>query len=101
MVEQALRDPISVSMLNTDGNHIMETFRVEPGPRLGYVLNALLEEILDDSKLNTREYLDKRTGELLEIPEDSLKKLGEAGKLRRETAEDEEIKHIMERHHVC
>ena len=101
MVEQALRDPISVKMLKTDGARIMEMFHVEPGPRIGWTLNALLEEILDDSAKNTAEYLDKRTGELLKMSEDELKMLGEAGKLRRETAEDEEIKHIMEKHHVC
>ncbi len=101
MVEQALRDPISVAMLKTDGAHIMETFHVNPGPKIGWTLNALLEEILDDSEKNTQEYLDKRTEELLKIPEDDLRKLGEAGKLRREAAEDEEIKHIMEKHHVC
>ena len=66
MVEQALRDPISVSMLKTDGNRIMDKFHEKPGPRLGYVLNALLEEVLDDVTLNTTEYLDKRTDELLE-----------------------------------
>ena len=38
---------------------------------------------------------------LLETPEDELRKLGEAGKQRREVAEDEEIQHIMEKHHVC
>ncbi|MCX6787036.1 MAG: HD domain-containing protein [Candidatus Kaiserbacteria bacterium] len=100
MVEQALRDPISVSMLKTDGNHIMEKFHAKPGPRIGFVLNALLEEVLDNSDLNTEEYLDKRTEGLLNITEDELKGLGEAGKQRREVAEDEEIKHIMEKHHV-
>jgi len=101
MVEQALRDPISVGMLNTNGEHIMETFHVNPGPRIGWTLNALLEEILDDADKNTREYLDKKTDELLKMPDDELKKLGEAGKSRREAAEDEEIKNIMEKHHVC
>ncbi|MHB8660873.1 MAG: CCA tRNA nucleotidyltransferase [Minisyncoccota bacterium] len=101
MVDQALRDPISVKMLKTDGSHIMDKFHVKPGPKIGYVLNALLEEVLDDSGLNTQEYLDKRTDELLKIPEDTLRKLGEAGKQRREVAEDEEIKQIMEKHHVC
>ena len=51
MVEQALRDPISVKMLKTDGEHIMEMFHVNPGPKIGWTLNALLEEILDDSAL--------------------------------------------------
>ncbi len=101
MVDQALRDPISVSMLKTDGRHIMDKFHMKPGPKIGWTLNALLEEILDDSDKNTEEYLDKRTENLLKMPEDELKKLGEAGKLRREAAEDEEIKHIMEKYHVC
>ncbi|NNM83626.1 HD domain-containing protein [Candidatus Parcubacteria bacterium] len=101
MVDQALRDPISVSMLKTDGEHIMNKFHVNPGPRIGWTLNALLEEVLDDSSKNVDEYLDKRVEELLELPEEDLKKLGESGKQRREEAEDEEIKHIMEKHHVC
>ncbi|MEK7515706.1 MAG: HD domain-containing protein, partial [Patescibacteria group bacterium] len=101
MVEQALRDPISVGMLKTDGNRLMQMFHVNPGPRIGWTLNALLEEILDDSAKNTEEYLDKRTEELLKMPDDELKKLGESGKQKREAAEDEEIKHIMEKHHVC
>src|SRR3989344_5228634 len=101
MVDQALRDPISVKMLKINGNRIMELFHVKAGPVVGWTLNALLEEILDDSAKNTEEYLNRRTRELLKLPEDELKKLGEAGKERREAAEDEEIKHIMEKHHVC
>jgi len=100
MVEQALRDPISVKMLKTDGNRIMEKFHEKPGPKIGYVLNALLEEVLDNPDSNTGEYLDKRTGELFKMSEDELKKLGELGKERRESEEDKEISHIMEKYHV-
>jgi poly(A) polymerase/tRNA nucleotidyltransferase (CCA-adding enzyme) len=101
MVEQALRDPISVKMLKIDGSRMMEMFHMKPGPKIGYTLNALLEEVLDNADLNKESYLEKRAGELLQIPEDELRKLGEAGKARREAAEDEEIQHIMEKHHVC
>lgn len=101
MVDQALRDPISVTMLKTDGTHIMDKFQVKPGPKIGWTLNALLEEILDNPDKNTEEYLDTRTEDLLKMPEKELKKLGESGKQKREAAEDEEIKHIMEKHHVC
>ena len=101
MVEQALRDPISVGMLKTDGARIMEMFHVNPGPKIGWTLNALLEEILDDSAKNIEDYLDTRTAELLDLPENELKELGESGKKKREAAEDEEIRHIMEKHHVC
>ncbi|MDD2657489.1 MAG: HD domain-containing protein [Candidatus Pacebacteria bacterium] len=101
MVEQALRDPISVGMLKTDGNRLMEVFHVNPGPRIGWTLNALLEEVLDDSDKNTEDYLDKRTAELLMMSDESLKKLGESGKQKREAAEDEEVRQIMSKHHVC
>ena len=101
MVEQALRDPISVTMLKTDGNRLIEMFRVEPGPKIGYVLHALLEEVLDDPGRNTQGYLDQRAGELLELDEQALKELGEAGKQKREAAEDAEVREIMSKYHVC
>lgn len=100
MVEEALRDPISVGMLKTDGNRLMDVFHVKPGPVIGFTLNALLEEVLEDPKLNTEEYLDKRTMELLALPEVELKKLGESGKKRREEAEEAEVRKILEKHHV-
>ncbi|OGG92993.1 hypothetical protein A2609_02040 [Candidatus Kaiserbacteria bacterium RIFOXYD1_FULL_47_14] len=100
MVEQALRDPISVSMLKTDGNRLMEKFHAKPGPRIGAVLNALLEEVLDNPGLNTEEYMDKRAEELFGMSEEELQKLGESGKQRRESVEDEEMKHIFDKHHV-
>jgi poly(A) polymerase/tRNA nucleotidyltransferase (CCA-adding enzyme) len=101
MVDQALRDPISVGMLKTDGARIMEKFHMQPGPVIGWTLNALLEEVLDDPERNTPEYLDKRAEELLAMPPTKLKKLGESGKQKREEKEDQEVRKIMEKHHVC
>lgn len=101
MVEEALRDPISVAMLKTDGSRIMEKFHVQPGPKIGYALHALLEEVLEDPKRNTEEYLDSRTEALLGMPEADLKALGDSGKKRREAEEEREIQEILEKHHVC
>lgn len=101
MVEQALRDPISVKMLKTDGERLMELFHEKPGPKLGYTLNALLEEVLEDPERNTQEYLDKRSSELLALPAEELRRLGESGKAKREEAEEAEVREIMEKHHVC
>lgn len=100
MVEQALRDPISVSMLKTDGSRIMEKFHVQPGPALGFILHALLEEVIEDPKRNTEEYLDERTQVLLTLPEQELKVLGESGKKRRDAEEEREVQGILERHNV-
>src|SRR6185436_6927121 len=52
MIEEALRDPISVSQLKIDGNFLMNDLGIKPGPRMGWILNALLEEVLDDPEKN-------------------------------------------------
>jgi tRNA nucleotidyltransferase/poly(A) polymerase len=101
MVDEALRDPISVTMLKTDGNRLMNKFHVKPGPRLGWTLSALLEDVLDDPTRNTESYLDVRSKELMELPDEELKKLGELGRKKREEKEEEELQKIMEKHHVC
>ncbi|HEX2792716.1 MAG TPA: HD domain-containing protein [Candidatus Paceibacterota bacterium] len=100
MVDEALRDPISVGMLKTDGNRIMEKFHVKPGPRLGHMLNALLEEVLDDPSKNSEDYLDEKTSKMLAISDDELQKLGEGGRKRREAEEEREIKEILNKHNV-
>lgn len=100
MVEEALRDPISVGMLKTDGNRIMSVFHVEPGPVLGWTLNALLEEVLEDPERNTEEYLDSRTKDLISLPPEKLKLLGDSGKKKREEKEEEELQKILEKHRV-
>ncbi|CAN5767529.1 HD domain-containing protein [soil metagenome] len=101
MVEEALRDPISVAMLKTDGEKIMEKFHMKPGPRLGWLLNALLEEVLEDPAKNTEEYLDGKSASLLSLDDDSLRKLGDIGKKKREQKEEEEIQKILDKNHVC
>lgn len=100
MVDQALRDPVSVKMLKTSGDKIMEQTGEKPGKRLGYVLHSLLEEVLEDPTLNTEEYLDKRVSELVKLDDPSLQKLGEAGKERQEEEEKAEIKAIERSHKV-
>ena len=89
MVEEALRDPISVGMLKTDGGRIMEMFHVKAGPRIGWTLSALLEEVLEDPKRNTESYLDEKTAYLLEFSDDVLREKGDAGKKIREKREEE------------
>ena len=101
MVEEALRDPISVKMLKVDGSRIMELTSEKPGPKLGYTLHALLEEVLEDPTKNTTEYMEKRAGELIKLPEEKLKALGEAGKRKQAEEEAMEIAELQKKHNVC
>ncbi|OGY83059.1 MAG: hypothetical protein A3F54_04495 [Candidatus Kerfeldbacteria bacterium RIFCSPHIGHO2_12_FULL_48_17] len=58
------KDPITTSMMAIDGTDVMKQLALKPGRMIGVVLNTLLEEVLDDPKKNTVEYLTKRVGEL-------------------------------------
>ncbi len=100
MIEEALRDPISVSMLKIDGKKIMGITKITPGPKIGFVLHTLLEEVLEDPTKNTEEYLENKAIELIKLPENELKQLGEAGKMSKEEADEEEIKKIRSSHKV-
>jgi tRNA nucleotidyltransferase (CCA-adding enzyme) len=100
MVEQALRDPISVTMLKTDGNRIMSNFGVKPSPELGWILNALLDDVLEDPKKNTLKYLDGKTAELLKLETYELKKRGDQGQKKREEKEEEELHKILDKYKV-
>jgi poly(A) polymerase/tRNA nucleotidyltransferase (CCA-adding enzyme) len=100
MIEEAMRAPVSVGMLKTDGQKIMEVTHETPGPRLGWTLHALLEEVLDDPELNTEAYLNKRTLELSKMSDIELKKLGEEGKDKKEEEEEKELAEIRKRHWV-
>ncbi len=100
MIEQALRDPISVSMLAIDGKRLMEVTGEEPGPRLGWMLHALLEEVLDDPQKNSKDYLEKKSKELSQLNDAQLRKLGEEGKEKKEEVEEENVKDIKKKYFV-
>jgi putative nucleotidyltransferase with HDIG domain len=100
MIEEALIDPVSVGMLKTDGKRIMDVTHVTPGPKIGHILSALLEEVLENPKLNTEEYLDRRSIELMSLDDIELEKLGKAGQIRKNEAENEGIEEIRKKYHV-
>ncbi len=100
MIEEAMRSPVSVGMLKIDGGRIMEITKIPPSPKIGYILHAILEEILDDPTLNNNEYLEKKSLELAGLPDEELKRIGESGKESKDEAEEKELGEIRKRHGV-
>jgi tRNA nucleotidyltransferase (CCA-adding enzyme) len=100
MLEEAMRDPVSVGMLKIDGKKIMDITQTTPGPKVGFILHALLEEVLDDPTKNTEEYLENKTLELIKLSENELKGLGEKGKELKEEKDQEIIEEIRKKHWV-
>lgn len=100
MVEEALEDPVTVGMLKIRGDEIISVLGLAPGPKIGYILHSLFEEVLSDPKKNTSEYLLKRAGELNLLSLEELKKLGESGKETKEMEQEKKVKEIRNRYHV-
>jgi poly(A) polymerase/tRNA nucleotidyltransferase (CCA-adding enzyme) len=100
MVEQALKDPITLKMLKTDGKRIMDVTQETPGPKIGHVLHALFDEVLENPEKNTEEYLDKQAVFLMKLSLDELKALGESGKKEMEQKNDEMVKEIRKQFKV-
>jgi tRNA nucleotidyltransferase (CCA-adding enzyme) len=49
-----------------DGRDIMQALGLSPGPQVGVILGQLLESVLEDPALNTREALLRIAGRFLE-----------------------------------
>ncbi len=99
MIEEAMRAPVSVGMLKINGTQVSE-IAGGAGPRVGWILHALLEEVLDDPELNTEEYLQSRAKELAKLSDDELKELGEKGKGKKDEEEEKELGKIRKRYRV-
>lgn len=100
LIDQGLRDPISLKMLKTNGDNIMKILKLSPGIKIGLILKSLMGEVLDDAKKNDKKYLEKRMKELNKLSEKELKKLSMSGEEKWEEVEEEAIHEIKKKHHV-
>jgi tRNA nucleotidyltransferase (CCA-adding enzyme) len=100
MVEEALRDPISVKQLKINGGDVMRILGERGGPRIGWILTTLLEEVLTDPLKNTAEYLTAQAQLLAQLNEADLRTKSEEGKRVRDEAEALELKQIKDKYHV-
>ncbi|MES2059486.1 MAG: CCA tRNA nucleotidyltransferase [Patescibacteria group bacterium] len=100
MIEEAMRNPISVTTLKVNGARIMELGNLAPSPKIGQILHILLEEAIDEPEKNTIEYMENRTKELAKLPDAELKKLGDKAKEKKEAIEEKEIGEIRKKHFV-
>ena len=98
MIDEVLHDPISVAQLAINGEYLIHTLHMKPGPRMGWLLHALLEEVLENPELNTVELLTERVLDLDEQDDTTLKTLGEKGKEKKDELEEKEVKLLHAKH---
>jgi len=97
LIEKVSRDPISAKMLKINGNEIMNLLKIEPGPKVGAILDVLLAEVIEDPKKNDKKKLEKRVKEL---DKENLEKLRELAKGKIEEKKEEEDLKIREKYWI-
>ncbi|MDO8565873.1 MAG: HDIG domain-containing protein [Candidatus Moranbacteria bacterium] len=97
MIEKVSKDAVSVKMLKVKGTDLIEKLGIPAGPTIGALLDVLLAEVIENSKLNTKETLLKRAAELKESPIETLRELA---KEKIEEKRTEDVEQIKKRHWV-
>ena len=100
MMDKVRRDPVAPKMLALRGDKLMEMLGIGPGPRIGMILSILLEEVLDDPKLNETEGLSFRARELAELSDNELAEKKKKATERKEEYEAGVEKEIKRKHKV-
>jgi tRNA nucleotidyltransferase (CCA-adding enzyme) len=92
MMDKVRHDPVSVKMLKVNGDILMKTLKIEPGPKIGMILDVLLSEVIEDPKLNQEEYLLQRSKELDTLDLDSLRVKAKEVISEKQSEEDQAMK---------
>ncbi len=87
VIEKVSRDPVSVKMLKVGGNDVMRILGIEPGPKIGDVLDILLGYVLENPERNKKDFLEKEIKKLGKLSEKSLRSLAQKAKKEREKLE--------------
>jgi poly(A) polymerase/tRNA nucleotidyltransferase (CCA-adding enzyme) len=87
MIEKVKRDPISPKMLAVNGDILINDLKMKPSSRMGGILGALLEEVLDDPQKNNKELLLIRAQELDKLTDKELFDLRKKSENRKEEFE--------------
>ncbi len=97
MMEKVQNDPVSVKMLKVNGDIMISELKMEPGPKMGAILDVLLAEVLENPELNEKEILIKRVKELDKL---NLEELREKAKEVIEEKRSEDDKNIKKKFKV-
>ena len=73
VIEKVSQDPISSRKLEVSGEEIMNILDIDPGPRVGQILDILLGHVLDDPKKNKKGILKKEIKKLGKLSSEEIK----------------------------
>lgn len=99
-IEKVSQDPISAKMLKKNGNDIMKLLGIQPGPKIGQILDVLLSYVLEDPKKNEKDFLEKEIKKLGALSEKELSSLSQKARREREEIETKRDEMTKEKYWV-
>lgn len=101
-VEKILREEETPSpkMLKINGDDIMRILNIPPSPKVGHILEVLLQEVIDDPSKNNKNNLESKIHELDKLPDEELVRIAEEAESKVELGEDERLSAIKARYFV-
>lgn len=84
IAEKVALDPINATALKIGGDDVIKVLKIEPGPKIGKILDILLGEILDEPKNNKKVYLNKRLKELSNLDDRKIEQMAKIAKSKKE-----------------
>jgi len=100
LVDKVSKDPISVKMLKINGNDLIQTLNIKPGPKIGQILDALLGVVLDDPKKNNKKYLETEAEKFAKLEDKYLKELAERSKEEKVEMQEQEDQVVKQKYWV-
>ncbi len=100
MIDKVSHDPISVKMLKINGQDLMDLLKIPPSPKIGQILDILLEEVLKEPKNNTKKFLKSKLKELSLLTDAQLTNLANKAKKQKSAVQSEENQKIKSKYWV-
>jgi tRNA nucleotidyltransferase (CCA-adding enzyme) len=101
MIEKVKHDPVSVKMLKVSGEDVMRIADIPPSRKVGDILAALLDEVLEDPEKNTQKDLEFRIEDLAKLSEKELAALRKKAAEKQEEIEGEAEAEMKKKHRVA
>jgi len=99
LIEKVQIEPLTPKQLKINGNDLIN-LGIPQGPRIGWILKILLEEIIDEPSKNVKEYLIKKAEELKKLSDEELKNLAIKGEKKIEELEKKAEEKIRKKFYI-
>jgi len=92
MMEKVQFDPVSVKSLVINGDDLIKSLNIKPGPKIGAILDVLLSEVIEDPALNNTKFLKDRSKSLSSLNLEELRAKAQEIITEKQVQEDQEMK---------